>query len=162
VSRCALRIALAVLGLAAAGRIGIELAGAQAVAEPQSVRFAAIGVYVESPEPLAAWQFELTESTGSMTVVGIENGDSPAFAGAPRYDLGAVDADRADRIVVADYSLAAREELPRGRTRVATVHVRLMGTQAPDFELELVTAGNADGRAIAALADLELDEGRAQ
>jgi len=125
------------------------------------VRFAAIDIYVQSTEPLAAWQFELTETTGAMAVVGVENGSAPAFADAPRFDLAAIDADRADRIIVADYSLADSDELPRGRTRIATVHVRLTGTQTPEFHLELIAAGNAAGQPIPADADFELQNGRA-
>jgi hypothetical protein len=154
------RLAIFVMLLSAAG---LQIVAAQPVrlAAP-AVRFTAIDVYVESTEPLAAWQFELAEATGSMTVVGIENGDSEAFSGTPYYDLDAVAADQADRIIVADYSLAAREELPLGRTRVATVHVRLMGTQTPDFELQLIAAGNANGEAILASANIELEDGRAR
>lgn len=156
-----MKLRLLAIGLLALGLVGagsrIERANAQEDFRAGSVQFAAIEVFVDSAEPLAAWQFELTESTGSMTVVGIENGDSAAYGRAPRYDLDAVAENRADRIVVADYSLANRDALPSGRTRIATVHVRLMGTQAPDFKLNLIAAGNADGRPIAAVADLELD-----
>lgn len=161
-------IGLALIGLATALGIGIELAGAQAAREltapaaspADTVRFATLDVFVDSAEPLAAWQFELTEATGAMAVVGIENGDSEAFAGTPRYDRDAVAEGRADRIVVADYSLADRAVLPSGRTRVATVHVRLTGPRAPEFELELVAAGNASGDAIAASAAFQLQNGR--
>ena len=69
--------------------------------------------------------------------------------------------DPADRIIVADYSLAGDTELPSGRTRVATVHVRLDGFQTPDFELQLIAAGNAEGQRIPAEAVLELQDGRA-
>jgi len=146
------------LGLAWTAWTGMRHAAAQV--NTAAVRFAAIDVYLESAEPLAAWQFELTEATGAMAVVGVENGDSEAFAQAPRYDLDAVARDRADRIIVADYSLADRDLLPSGRTRVATVHVRLTGTRAPAFELQLIAAGNADGEPVAATAILEINDGR--
>jgi hypothetical protein len=157
--------ALAAATLFAIGSIGIRLAGAQPAqfAAPAEFSFAAVDVYIDSAEPLAAWQFELTDSAGSMTVVGVENGASAAFASAPHYDLDAVQDDRADRIIVADYSLADSAELPRGRTRVATIHVRLQGARAPDFELRLIAAGNAEGQPITAEADfIELQNGRAQ
>ncbi len=125
-------------------------------------RFATIDVYVDSPEPLAAWQFELSEATGAMAVVGVENGESAAFAGTPHYDLDAVAQGRAERIIVADYSLGESATLPTGRTRIATVHVRLTGAQTPEFELQLIAAGNAAGQAIDAAAVLELQEGRAE
>lgn len=147
--------------IVAAFGLGLRFADAQPARFTAPVRFATLAVYVQSAEPLAAWQFELTEASGAMTVVGIENGDSDAYAGTPHYDLEAVQQDRADRIVVADFSLADRADLPAGRTRVATVHVRLTGPQTPEFNLELITAGNAEGQAITADAEFELLDGRA-
>jgi hypothetical protein len=97
-----------------------------------------------------------------MVVVGVENGESQAFAGTPHYDLDAVAQGRAERIVVADYSLGESATLPVGRTRVATVHVRLAGARTPEFELQLIAAGNAAGQAIDAAVVFELLEGRAQ
>jgi hypothetical protein len=153
------------LALTLAALVGIAAGGMRlALAQPElaPVRFAALAIFVDSSEPLAAWQFELSDATGAMTVVGVENGDSPAFAEAPHYDLAAVAGDRADRIIVADYSLAEPAALPAGRIRVATVHVRLSGNRAPVFELQLMAAGNAAGRSIAAEAVYELNEGRAE
>jgi hypothetical protein len=40
--------------------------------------------------------------------------------------------------------------------------VRLIGGQAPDFDLQLTAAGNIDGQAIPAEANLEFDNGRTQ
>jgi hypothetical protein len=159
-----------IAGLTAVIALGVAAMGMRlALAQPESaeefaagVRFATIDVYVESPEPLAAWQFELTEATGAMVVVGVENGESQAFAGTPHYDLDAVAQGRAERIVVADYSLGESATLPVGRTRVATVHVRLAGARTPEFELQLIAAGNAAGQAIDAAVVFELLEGRAQ
>jgi hypothetical protein len=117
-------------------------------------RFATVEVFVASSEPLAAWQFELAERSGRMTVVGVENGDSDAFGDAPYYDLDTVQRGAAERIVVADFSLSDAASLPVGRTRVATVHVRLMGSAAPDYEVRLVAAGNSAGEPIDAAISL--------
>ena len=126
---------------------------------PQSgktdVRFAALDIYLETAQPLAAWQFELRESSGQMRVVGVENGDSAAFGDAPYYDLAAVSKGAADRIIVADYSTSPAEELPTGRGRIATVHVRLDGPSDPDYVLILAAAGGTDGEPIK--ASIELD-----
>jgi hypothetical protein len=151
---------LAAIGIGATVALGLQQVSAQPPLP--DVRFAAIAIYVDSSEPLAAWQFELTEATGSMAVVGVENGESAAFPEAPHYDLEAVAQDRADRIIVADYSLAASAGLPRGRTRVATVHVRLSGGREPAFELQLTAAGNADGQPIPAAAVFEITDGSAE
>ncbi len=119
------------------------------------VRFAALEIFVETAEPLAAWQFELSESAGRMRVVGVENGENTAFGDAPYYDLEAVSSGRADRIIVADYSLNSAGELPTGRNRIATIHVQLEGTTAPDYVLNLVAAGGASGEPIQASIDFD-------
>jgi hypothetical protein len=125
-----------------------------------AARFAVVDVYVDSTAPLAAWQFELRERHGEMQVVGVENGDSRAYPEAPYYDRAAVDRGAADRIVVASFSLRPAAELPLGRSRVATVHVRLIGAASPDYRLQLVAAGAADGRPIDAKITLDTRTGR--
>lgn len=119
-----------------------------------AVRFTTLDVFVASSEPLAAWQFELAERNGRMTVVGVENGDSAAFRDAPYYDLETLQRGAADRIVIADFSLSNAASLPVGRTRVATVHLRLTGTAAPDYEVRLIAAGNSAGEPIDAAISL--------
>ena len=123
--------------------------------DERNIRFAALDIYLETAEPLAAWQFELGESGGRMRVVGIENGDSTAFGGTPYYDLEAVSEGAADRIIVADYSMSPADELPAGRSRIATVHVQLQGPDDPDYILSLMAAGGADGEPIQ--ASIEFD-----
>ncbi len=112
-----------------------------------ATRFVALDIIMEADQPIAAWQFELREGSSLMTVVGIENGDSAAFGAAPYYDRDAVSTGRADRIVVADFSLSDDDQLPSGRFRVVTVHVMLAG-ESPDFELKLITATTRDGKPI--------------
>lgn len=115
-----------------------------------AVRFASLDVIIESPEPLAAWQFELSDRSGSMLVVGVENGDSAAFSDAPYFDLDAVAQGRAERIIVADFNAALDAALPSGATRIATVHVRYDAQTDPEYVLRLVAAGNAAGEPIEA------------
>ena len=133
--------------------------GAWLVAFPQSVdtdvRFAALEIYVVSTEPVAAWQFELSETSGQMRVVGVENGESAAFGEAPYYDLAAVSEGAADRIIVADYSMRPAGELPSGRSLVATIHIQLEGTAEPDYVLNLIAAGGANGERIQASIDFD-------
>ena len=140
--------------LVAVGAFGAALSAWPQAADPD-IRFAALDIFVETAEPLAAWQFELRESSGRMRVVGVENGDSAAFGDAPYYDLDAVNAGAADRIIVADYSLGSAGELPTGRSRIATIHVQLEGTAAPDYVVNLVAAGGAGGEPIQ--ASIEID-----
>lgn len=125
-------------------------------ADEMKARFAALDVHLESVQPVAAWQFELSEAGGRMRVVGVENGDSPAFAKAPYYDRKAVNDGRADRIIVADFTMRPPAELPAGTVRIATVHVRLTGDSRPDYVLRLVTAGNATGKPVPATVHLNI------
>lgn len=132
-----------------------SVAGADSGAGP---RFVPVEVHLDSPQPVAAWQFELGDRNGAMKVVGIERGDIPAFPDAPYYDREVVAEGGADRIIVADYTLAGESRLPRGRMRLATLHLMLEGDA--DFELRLVTATTPDGQAIDASIALRIPEER--
>jgi len=125
---------------------------------PQATQttFQTLDIYLDPQgTPLGAYQFELTEADGRMTVVGLENGEHPAFAQPPFYDESAVAAGRADRVIAAAYSLRPPERLPTSRTRVCTVHMQLTGSAAPSYQLTLIAAGNAEGRPIPATIEFE-------
>ena len=130
-------------------------AASNALAAP---RFIALDVYIDTPEALAAWQFELRDLNRGMTVVGIENGDSAAFNDAPYYDREAVNAGEANRIIVADFTLAERSMLPRGEIRIATIHVMVDGAE-PNFNIELITATTREGQRIDASISLREQTG---
>lgn len=68
-------------------------------------------------EPLAAWQVELVVANGIAEVVGIQAGDDPAFPDPPTYGI------HLDEGVLALAAFSLADELPTGRTRVATLHV---------------------------------------
>ena len=114
-------------------------------------RFVAVDVYLSVDQPLAAWQFEFADSNGVTTIVGVENGDAAAFGDAPYYDRDTIEAGRAERVIVADFSLDAR--LPSGRVRIATLHLMLDGE--PEFKLTLETATARDGSPLDATITLE-------
>lgn len=129
----------------------------------ENMRFLSVDIYMESAEPFAAWQFELSDkANAAMRVVGVENGASRAFDRAPYYDREAVQSGTADRIIVADYSLADVAVLPVGRVRLATVHLMISGVNDPDFDLRLVAAVSADGSAADAAISFELPAGSEQ
>ncbi len=128
--------------------------GQDVISNNNDVRFAAIEVYLDSPQPLAAWQFELSERNGLMMIVGVENGDSAAFNRTPYYDREAVQLGTADRIIIADFTLSEEEQLPRGRIRVATIHLMLAGRSDPEYDLNLVTATTYGGQVIDASISL--------
>ena len=126
------------------------------------IRFTSVDVYIDAAEPMAAWQLEFFAVSGTMQVVGVENGDSKAFDGAPYYDRDAVENGRADRIVVADYSLDDESTLPRGRVRVTTLHLMLSGDEAPEFNTRLIVASTYQGKRINAGISIEIAEGSKQ
>ena len=128
--------------------VATATAGAEEPGATANARFVPVEIHIDSPQPVAAWQFELADRAGTMRVAGIEGGGHPAFPRAPYYDRRAVAGGEADRIVVADYSLAPEDALPRGRVRLATLH--LMLEAEPDFAPLLVTATTSEGKPIEA------------
>lgn len=132
--------AILVIALAALADAAVQGDAAQAP------RFVPVDIVLDSPEPVAAWQFELADRNGAIKIVGIENGDSKAFDRAPYYDRDATGGGAVERVVVADYTLADVAELPQGRTRIATVHVLVV--DEANFVVTLVAAATADGRPI--------------
>jgi len=119
-----------------------------AVEEGRS-RFCAVDIYLDSGStPLAAYQVEFAATNGAAKIVGIEGGDHAAFREAPFYDPKAL---QRERVIIAAFSTAAAENLPTGKTRVATVHLQTT-LKTPQFELKLQTAGDASGNKIAVQA----------
>ena len=152
------RVKLIALGYLLAAAVATPLAVGQAKHSPAlpETRFVTLDIYVDPlGQPLGAYQFELRETNGRMTVVGLENGEHPAFAQPPLYDRAAIDAGGADRVIAASYSLLSPEQLPTTRTRVATVHAQITGGGEPDYQLTLIVAGDADARPIQAKVDLK-------
>ena len=115
--------------------------------EPAS-RFAAVDVFVDSADKLlAAYQFELTAKSGEFKIVGVEGGEHAAFRQPPYYDPAALSRDR---IIIAAFNTG--RDLPRGRTRVARIHVRISGNEDPQYDVKLTVAASIDGEKIAATA----------
>jgi hypothetical protein len=119
-----------------------------------NVRFAPVHIYVESgDESLAAYQFELKATSGSVKIVGVEGGQAPAFTDAPYYDPAAL---ANDRIIIAAFSTGT--DLPKGRTRIATIHLQITGDIEPEYELNLTVSADAEGHEIPAEITLETGE----
>lgn len=128
----------------------------------QAVRFSVVNIIVDAEEPFAAWQFELTERRGRMTIVGVENGSSAAYSDAPFYDREAIRLGTADRVIVADYSLAPAASLPSGKIRIASIHVRLSGSAEPEYQLRLMALADSTGQPMDAQISMEIPAGRKQ
>ena len=121
--------------------------------EPK-VRFAPLHIYLDSGnQPLAAFQFELKATAGQIKIVGVESGQHPAFKEAPYYDPAAL---ANDRIIIAAFNTG--RDLPKGRTRIATIHLQIIGDVEPDYELNLTVAADADGKEIPVKISFEKGE----
>jgi hypothetical protein len=124
-------------------------------AQPKSprVHFKPIAVYIDSGgESLAAYQFELITKAGQVKIVGVEGGEHKAFANPPYYDPAAL---QHDRIIIAAFNTS--KDLPKGRTRVATLHMQITGDTEPQYEIKLTVVANADGKKIN--ADISVEKG---
>lgn len=118
-----------------------------------AVRFGMVDVFVDSKDqPLAAYQLEVAVERGQARVVGIEGGEPGAFNQPPFYDPKAI---QHDRVILAAFNASPQSALPKGRTRVAGIHMEIIGSEPPEFIVKLTTAGNASGRKIKATATLE-------
>ncbi len=107
----------------------------------QTTRFAPVHIYIDSgSRPLAAYQFELKATSGQIKIVGVEGGEHPAFREAPYYDPAAL---MNDRIIIAAFNTG--RDLPASRTRIATLHLQILGDAEPEYQLTLVTAADTDG-----------------
>ena len=145
------------LVLALALVMAIPLLGLAQVAnedrDAQPIEFATIDVVVDpGDETLAAYQVEIEAVAAAIMIVGIEGGEHPEFAAPPYYDPAAM---RHERVIIAAFSTAARDALPRGASRVATIHVQITGGETPRFEATLTAAAAAGGREIDAKVHLK-------
>ena len=116
-------------------------------------RFQAFDVFVDSgSQPLAAYQIEITAPKETVKIAGIEGGEAQAFREPPYYDPKAM---QHERVILAAFSTSAADKLPKGRTRVATIHMQIAGEQPPRFVVKLQTAATVNGKKIAADAVVE-------
>jgi len=118
------------------------------------VRFAPLHIYLDSGNrDLAAYQFELKAAAGQIKIVGVEGGQHKAFKEAPYYDPAAL---ANDRIIIAAFSIGG--DLPKGRTRIATIHLQIIGDAEPQYDLKLAVAADADAKEIPAEITFEKGE----
>ena len=126
----------------------LETLLAQPAATKETIRFQAVDIFIDSKDtPLAAYQLEFLVKTGDAKVVGVEGGEHSAFRGAPFYDSKAI---QHERVIIAAFNTTSADKLPKGKTRVATIHLQITGEQKPDCVVRLETAATLDGRKIVA------------
>ena len=119
------------------------------------VRFAPLHIYLDSgARPLAAFQFELKAMVGQVKIVGVEGGQHEAFSKTPPYyDPAAL---THNRIIIAAFS--TQQDLPKGQTRVATLHLQIIGDAEPQYEPKLIVAADGEGKEIPAEISFERGE----
>jgi hypothetical protein len=116
-----------------------------------SIHFQAVDIFVDANDiPLAAYQLEFKATNGNVKIVGIEGGEHPAFKEAPYYDPKAM---QQERVIIAAFSTDAN--LPNGKTRVATIHLQIIGDQSPGYSVKLAVAADAGGNKTSAEATFE-------
>lgn len=112
--------------------------------------FRAIDVFVDAGnEALAAYQLTFVGTNG-VKIVGVEGGEHSAFAEAPYYDPQAM---QNDRVIFGAFNTS--RDVPRGRVRVATIHVRTQSNQLSAYRIEVNAAATTDGKPIAIEVNFE-------
>ncbi len=124
-----------------------------AITNTVPVQFRTVDISLDTKgKPLATYQLEFSATAGDVKIVGIEGGEHPAFAQPPFYDPKAI---QHNRVIIAAFSTETADKLPKGKTRVATIHVQTKGTGELKFELKLQAAADAGGNKIAAEASVK-------
>jgi hypothetical protein len=112
-----------------------------------TIRFQPVEIFADAQtNALAAYQLEFKVTSGNAKIVGIEGGEHHAFSEAPFYDPKAM---QNERVVLAAFSTQPADKLPTGKTRVATIHLQISGSDELKFETKLSTAANSGGKKIA-------------
>lgn len=128
----------------------VQLEGPTDVAA-DDVRFEAIDVIVDSgTRSLAAYQLEVASQTEGVEIVGIEGGEHPAFSEPPFYDPKAMSGNR---VILAAFDTG--KDLPKGRTRVARIHVQLQGPGVKEYRTQLDVSATQDGVEIPAKLEIK-------
>jgi hypothetical protein len=122
-----------------------------------AVRFTTVDIVIDAGDaPLAAYQIEFKATTPGVTIVGIEGGDHPAFSEPPYYDPKAI---QQERVILASFNTADANDLPTGKTRVATIHLEVSGGIPPQYTIDLAVAADPQGARIEH-ADVEIQEAK--
>ncbi|MBN2319236.1 MAG: hypothetical protein JXR49_09175 [Acidobacteria bacterium] len=116
---------------------------------PSRVRFLSVDLWVDSGEALAAYQVEITYDRNSIRIVGLEGGQVEAYRDAPYYDQKGFESGR---IILAAFTTGT--DAPKGRTRVAIIHVAVEGNIRPELTCRLMAAAKPGGRRISPKVDL--------
>ena len=94
---------------------------------------------------------------GDTRIVGVEGGEHPVYHDPAYYDPVAMEQER---VIIADFSTEATELLPTGRTRIATIHVRVAGEEQARYTADLDVSATVGGQPVNATITLETERHR--
>ena len=139
---------------------GVLLGGSALAQDPENpgekISFRAVDVFVDSKDQhLAAYQVVVAFFGPDTKISGIEGGNHPAFRKPPLYDPKAI---QKERVIIAAYNTGAQKDLPKGKVRVATIHLHISGSKPPELTFKLVAAGTVDGEKITPTVAVEWRE----
>jgi hypothetical protein len=122
----------------------------------QAAEFAVFDVFVDSGEQsLAAYQLKISDERAAVKIVSVEGGEHAGFADAPKFDPRAI---QRDVIKIAAFSLDPAEMLPRGRVRVASLHVEIGPGLTPEWKALVEAAAGPKGKKISATVSISKRE----
>ena len=148
--KCARRLSLLIALGVVAFAVGIR---AQTSKNVVATHFASVDVLVDPHETaLAAYQVEFVANAEQVTLVGIEGGEHTAFKQPPYYDPKAL---AGNRVILA--ALNTGMDLPKSKTRVARLHLRISGADDPNMTAKLIVAASGNDQPIA--ADVSVAQG---
>ena len=154
----AIVVLIAVSALAARQAPPVASQSEQVRNDSKLIQFRAIDIFIDSKSrPLAAYQLEFKPIKGDVKIVGIEGGEHEKFSSPPYYDPQAM---QQERVIIAAFSTAPLSSLPTGRTRIATVHVQVVGDVEPVFAVAPTVLATTQGAAIEAGVDVKPRENK--
>ena len=126
--------------------LAICVNGSSAFGAAQAVEFRTVDIFIDSQgRSLAAYQLDWSIASGNATIVGIEGGEHPAFKNPPYYDPKAI---QQERVIVAAFTTDLSKPLPKGQTRVATIHLQTRAGALCEYKFQKFEAADPDGRRI--------------
>jgi len=135
---CRLRLLLFFLSLFFFGQAGT----AEEREVDPGIQFQTVDLYMNSGKrELAAYQVEIYYPAETVKIVGVEGGDKQAFQTPPTYDERGFEGGR---IILAAFT--EEDTCPKGRTRVARIHLALESVEEADIQGELMAAAEKGGK----------------
>jgi hypothetical protein len=110
------------------------------------IEFRAVDLFLDpSGQSLAAYQLDWTISSQNGVIVGVEGGEGSSFNEPPYYDPKAI---QHEHVIVAAFKVTDARNLPKQKTRVATIHLQTSAGAACSYKFHKAEAATSNGRRI--------------